>query len=52
MESGVSYNKRRLHKVGYFKELLTTSQDISEGLRPLLRLCRETLVRQQKPREP
>jgi transposase len=48
MESGVSYNKRRLHKVGYFQELLTTSPDISEGLRPLLRLCRETLVRQQK----
>jgi hypothetical protein len=33
-EFGVSYNKRRLHKVGYFQELLTTSQDISDGLRP------------------
>jgi transposase len=48
MESGVSYNKQRLHKVGYFQELLTTSQDIGDGLRPLLRLCRETLVRLQK----
>lgn len=48
MEAGVSYNKQKLHKVGYFKELLATNQDIHEGLRPLLRLCRETLVRLQK----
>src|SRR5215472_1782336 len=26
METGVSYNKRRLHKVKYFRELLTTNQ--------------------------
>jgi Transposase len=45
MEAGVSYNKQKLHKVGYFKELLATNPDINEGLRPLLRLCRETLVR-------
>jgi len=48
MEAGVSYNKQKLHKVGYFKELLATNPDIHEGLRPLLRLCRETLVRLQK----
>src|SRR6266446_9885069 len=48
MEAGVSYNKQKLHKVGYFKELLATNPDINEGLRPLLRLCRETLVRLQK----
>ena len=24
METGVSYNKQRLHKVGYFAELMTT----------------------------
>jgi transposase len=48
MEAGVSYNKQKLHKVGYFKELLATNKDINEGLRPLLRLCRETLVRLQK----
>ena len=48
MEAGVSYNKQKLHKVGYFKELLATNPDIPEGLRPLLRLCRETLVRLQK----
>ena len=45
MEAGVSYNKQKLHKVGYFRELLATNQDIDEGLRPLLRLCRETVVR-------
>ena len=45
MEAGVSYNKQKLHKVGYFKELLATNQDIDEGLKSLLRLCRETVVR-------
>jgi len=45
MEAGVSYNKQKLHKVGYFRELLDTHPEIDEGLRPLLRLCRETLVR-------
>ena len=44
----MSYNKQKLHKVGYFRELLTTNQEIGEGLRSLLRICRETLVRQQK----
>jgi transposase len=45
MEAGVSYNKQKLHKVGYFRELLATNKDIDDGLRPLLRLCRETVVR-------
>ena len=45
MEAGVSYNKQKLHKVGYFRELLASNQDIDEGLKPLLRLCRETVVR-------
>src|SRR5258708_14822801 len=48
MEAGVSYNKQRLHKAGYFRELLATNPDIDEGLVPLLRLCRETVVRLQK----
>src|SRR5229473_2398664 len=48
METGVSYNRQKLHKVGYFRELLATNQEIGEGLRPLLRICRETLVRLQK----
>jgi transposase len=45
MEAGVSYNKQRLHKAGYFRELLTTNPDIGEELRELLRQCRETVVR-------
>jgi transposase len=45
MEAGVSYNKQRLHKAGYFRELLATNPHIQEGLRSLLRVCRETVVR-------
>jgi transposase len=48
MEAGVSYNKQKLHKVGYFRELLKTHPDINDSLRFLLQLCRETLVRLQK----
>jgi transposase len=48
MEAGVSYNKQKLHKAGYFRELLTSNPDNNEGLRPLLRLCRETGVRLSK----
>src|SRR6266705_2112845 len=48
MEAGVSYNKQRLHKAGYFRELLARNPDIDEGLGSLLRLCRETVVRLQK----
>jgi transposase len=48
MEAGVSYNKQKLHKVGYFRELLKTNPDINDSLRSLLQLCRETLVRLQK----
>ena len=45
MEAGVSYNKQRLHKAGYFRELLATNPDIDDSLRSLLRQCRETVVR-------
>jgi transposase len=48
MEAGVSYNKQKLHKVKYFRELLATNPEITEGLRPLLSLCRETVVRLEK----
>jgi transposase len=48
MEAGVSYNKQRLHKAGYFRELLAANPDINEGLRSLLRQCRETVVRLAK----
>jgi hypothetical protein len=45
MEAGVSYNKQKLHKAGYFRELLATNPDINEGLASLLGVCRETVVR-------
>jgi transposase len=45
MEAGVSYNKQRLHKAGYFRELLASNPNIAAGLRSLLRQCREMVVR-------
>jgi transposase len=40
----VNCNEQRLHKAGYFRELLATNPDINDELRSLLRLCRETVV--------
>jgi transposase len=48
MEAGVNYNKQKLHKAGYFRELLASNADIDPGLRSLLRQCRETVVRLSK----
>jgi transposase len=48
LETGVSHNKQRLHKVGYFAELLATNKDVDDRIRPLLRLSRDTIVRLQK----
>ena len=36
METGVSYNKLRLHRMGYFAELMTSNEEVSESIRPLL----------------
>ena len=43
METGVSHIKRRLHKIGYFSELMASSEMISENLRPLLQLSRDSM---------
>ena len=48
MESGVSYDKQRLHKMGYFTELLSTNEEIGDSIRPLLRLGREHILRGQR----
>jgi transposase len=48
METGVSYNKRRLHKVGYFADLMATNEEIHDCVRPLLRLSREHIERAQR----
>src|SRR2546428_1230124 len=46
--TGVSHNKRRLHKVGYFRELLSSNAEVNESIRPLLRVSRDSIVRLQK----
>jgi transposase len=48
METGVSYNKQRLHKVGYFRDLLSSNEEVSDSIRPLLKICREQIERSQK----
>ena len=48
METGVSYNKQRLHKLGYFEELMATNEDVHDSIRPLLRLSRDMISRSQK----
>src|ERR1700760_2690574 len=48
LETGVSHNKQRLHKMGYFAELISSNDEVSESIRPLLKLSRETIVRSQK----
>jgi transposase len=45
MESGVSYDKLRLHRMGYFADLMSSSEDIGQNIRPLLKLCREHIDR-------
>jgi transposase len=42
METGVSHNRQRLHKVKYFRELLESNHEVDESIRPLLKLSRET----------
>jgi len=48
METGVSYNKRRLHKVGYFADLMSANEEVNQSIRPLLKLSREHILRAQK----
>ncbi len=48
METGVTYNKQRLHKLGYFTELLSSDDEVIDSIRPLLKLSRETINRSQK----
>jgi transposase len=38
METGVDYNKRRLHKAGYFHKLLATNQEVHPCIRPLQKI--------------
>jgi transposase len=44
METGVTYNKEKLHQVGYFHEFLANNEELSDSLRPLLELNRSLMV--------
>jgi transposase len=44
----VTHNKQRLHQVKYFRELMTDNKEVSESIRPLLRLSHETITRLHK----
>ncbi len=48
MKTGVSYKTQRLHKVGYFPDLMSGNEEIDDSIRPLLKLSRETIARSQK----
>jgi transposase len=48
METGVEHTKSRLHKVGYFQEMLSKNAEIDGSIRPLLKLSRKTIERRQK----
>src|SRR5713226_8935801 len=42
METGVSHNKQQLHRVGYFRDLMASNENIDDSIRPLLQLSRDT----------
>jgi transposase len=48
LETGVSHNKQRLHKVRYFQEMLASNPELPESIRPLLEVSRDTIVRCQR----
>jgi hypothetical protein len=48
MGTGVSYNKQRLHQLGYFEDLMSTNADVHDSIRPLLKLSREMISRSLK----
>jgi transposase len=48
LEKGVTHTRQRLHKVGYFAELMSKNEEIDQSIRPLLKLSREHIVRAQK----
>jgi transposase len=45
METGVTYNKEKLHQKRYFAQLLRESAELPESLKPLLKIGRETVER-------
>ena len=45
METGVTYNKEKLHQKKYFTQLVKESAELPEALKPLLKVGRETVER-------
>jgi transposase len=45
METGVPYNKQKLHQKGYFGLFVKEAVDLPEALKPLLKIGRETVDR-------
>jgi transposase len=45
METGVSYNKEKLHQKRYFTQLLKESAELPDALKPLLKVGRDTVER-------
>jgi len=45
METGVTYNKEKLHQKRYFAELLSKNAEVEQSTKPLLKLGRETIER-------
>ncbi len=48
METGVTYDKLHLHRMGYFSRLISTHEEIGDSIRPLLKLCREHIDRSMR----
>jgi transposase len=48
METGVSYNKAKLHRRGYFHDLMWMHPEVSDSIRPLLNFCRERIDHSHK----
>jgi transposase len=45
LETGVVYNKKKLHQKRYFADLLRDSEEIPESIKPLMKVGRETVER-------
>src|SRR5580658_1485601 len=51
MESGVTYNKEKLHQQGYFHQVLPANQEIDPSVWPLLKLTRAMIERTRRRNE-
>src|SRR6266550_605943 len=45
METGVSYDRQHLHRLGFVPELLASKDAIDQSIRPLLRVSHDSILR-------